>query len=918
MGDNSLIFEDSSNSYLDILPPRTVSEAVKKSKGFKRDLLDKLERIGHKQMLENLKYVDIFKAIRGELRVFDFTEGTTSGMYKDIAGIRDEIGIATELINYDFIGEVLNILMGEYLLQKDKFRFDTVDEVSTNEYIRTQTQLLDEYAQAKFNLELEKRFAQMGVDPNAQMESEEEQQQYLQQLEAEAERLIPSKIREGMRSWKTSAAQWAEKTYSRDEQRFNMDLLESEEVLNHLVTGIAPRHYLIGYDYYEPEAWNPINTFYSKDLGLRFIQDAEYAGRVDYMAVHELIERYGHKLTASQIKKLSESFSGKYLDRSQSSDSTGRSIKELAEKNFLEPTVLPFRGADDYALHLQMQDALDIPMGEKDENLGGGDRWLPEYGFNNTTDYRHAYLLQNRGGLRSDLVQVTEAYVKCYKEIGLLTYRTENGYLDTVEVDENLLGDFLKENEIKKLRNVTFEEAMKNPEEGTIVYTYVPKIYSGLKFKTSTTFVGEDMYFLEPLEFEIRSNSNYYKKQLPVFSYIGESVAEPMMPYQRDFNWVLNQNRNLMEKELGMFFMLDVNFMPSEYLDLTGDSKDQLTSMYNIIKEIGILPVDMSKHNLADKGGVAMNSLSTQNVTYTPQIQRNIELSRYFKQEALSKIGITPQREGTPTSYETATGVMVAQNAGYSKTANIFQRLLYDKVSKIEGHLAVAQYCQLNNKDSNYIFRAGDDELVFLQTIKDDPDFALRQFGVYPVMDASKKRDFERVKEVILSRNTTNADDLALMELLYSDDYLELRQAGEDLRAYNEEITRQAQEHQSEMLDKELEMQREFEKQKIQLEYDKLENRLEHARITGLGRIGANKNVEDPVEDINEAADIALKQKEYEARVSETEQKLTQRYEESRNNFELKLKELQMREKQLAIRERERRTKEYTSEINKN
>lgn len=917
MSDSSLIFNTNTVSYLDVLPPRTISDSVKRGKKFKESLLDALERIGHKQMLENLKYVDIFKAVKGELRVFDFTEGTTTGLYEDIRNIRSEIGMSNELINYDFIGEVLNIISGEYMLQKDKFRFDTIDEVSTNEYIRDQTQMLEEFAKSKFNLELEKKLARMGLDPNAEMNSPEEQEAYIQHLEAEAERLVPSNIRNKMRNWKTMAAQWAEKTYNRDVQRFNLDLLKSEEVMNMLITGIAPRHYHIGYDYYEPETWNPIGTFYSKDLGIRFIQDAEYAGQVTYKAVHEIIERYGHRFSAKRIKELSEIFYGKNVDYGYTGGKTG-SIEDLAKKNFLEPVVQPFKGADEYALHLQMQDYLGVPMGEMDANLGGGDRWLPEVGINPSQQYRYAYLLQSKGGLRDDLVQVTEAYVKCYKEVGILTYRTENGYLDTIEVDENLLSEFIKENGIKKVRDVSFQEAMRNPKENTIVYTYVPKIYQAIKFKTSTTFIGEDIYFLEPLEFEIRSNSNYYRKQLPVFSYIGDSIAEPMLPYQRDFNWVLNQNRNLMEKELGMFFMLDVNFIPSEYLELSDDSKDQLTSIYNTIKEIGILPVDMSKHNLADKGGVQFNSLMSQNVTYTPQIQRNIDLSRYFKQEALSKIGITPQREGAPTSYETATGVTIAQNAGYSKTANIYQALMYDEIGKIEGLLAVAQYCQLNSKDSNYIYRAGDDEIIFLQSIKDDPYFSIRQFGVYPVANMAKKRDFERVKELILSRNTTNADDYALMQLMYSDDYLELQQAALELRRYQEEMARVEADRSEALLDKELELTRAIEEQNLQLEYAKLENRIEYAQITALGRAATNKNIEDPVEDINEAADTILKEKEIDSKERLSEQQLVQRYENSVNNFELKLQELKMKDRQLRLRERERRTKEYTSEINKN
>lgn len=903
-------------SYSDILPPRTVTDSIKKSKSFKIDLLDRLEHIGLRQFSENLRFKDYFKMINGELVYADLLDEDTE-LLNDINVVREELNLSTNLRHYDFIGDAINTVLGEWLLQKDKFRFDTVDEVSSNEYIREQTDKLNQYAQLKFQTELNRKFAERGIDPEQRFESPEEQQQYIQQLEEEANKLIPENIRKEMKNWKTLAAQWAEKTYERDHQRFRMDLLESEEAINKLATGIAPRHYIIGWDYYEPEPWSPINTFYSKDPSLRFIQDAEFAGRVHFMPIHEIIERYGHKLSAKQIEKISESFTGKYVPYSTSNG--GYSIDNLLDNNFVEPVVYPFKGADDYALQLQFQDALGVPLGTTTNESGEEvDRWLPHFYDNHNYTQRYAYHLQNNGTVRSDLIQVTEAYVKCYKKIGILTYRTETGYLDTAEVDENLLDDFIKEHEIKKVKTISIEEAYKNPKENTIVYTYFPVIYSGLKIKSSGTFVGEDIYMLEPLEFQLKDNSNYYKLKLPVFGHIDNGIAEPMRSFQVDYNWLMNQNKNLMEKELGMFFMLDVNFLPSEFMDLTGDSKDILTSMYNTIKEIGILPVDMSKNNLAEKGGVQFNSLMSQNVTFTPQIQRNIELARFYKQEAFSRIGITPQREGAPTNYETATGVRISQNAGYSKTMNVFQSLLYDKQCKIEGHLAVAQYCQLKNKDSNYIFRAGDDELMFLQSIKDDENFGLRQFGIYPVMDASKRREFELLKEVMLQRNTMTADEYSLAELLYSDDYLQLKQAAENLRKYKEAQAERQQQQEQALVQKELEQRERHHNDNIELEYAKLENKLDVERIESIGRLGANDNVTDPVQDVNKAADRALKQQAHDDKTNLEFQRLSQEYQDSMRNFNIKLEELKLKKQKLQQQERDRRTTEFTSIINKN
>lgn len=919
MSSDALYFYDGVGnvSYSDILPPRTVSDSIKESKSFKIDLLDRLEYIGFRQFAENLKYRDYFKMVKGELVYADLMEGDGESL-RDINTVRAELDLPTWLRHYDIIGDACNTILGEWLLQKDKFRFDTADEVTTNEYIREQTDRLQQFAQVKFEIELRKKFAERGIDPDQEFQTPEEQQQYLAQLEQMASEFIPENIKNKMRNWKTLAADWAEKTYERDHQRFKMDLLEAEEGLNKILVGVAPRHYLVGYDYYKPESWNPINTFYSKDPGIKFIQDAEFAGRVHFMPVHEIIERYGHKLTSKQIEKISESFTGKYIPNSTTT--TGNyNLQTLAEKNFLKPVTLPFKGADDYALQLQFQDAFNSPMGTM-ETVDGNvfSRSLPNFDTQLNYTHRYASALSVGQQVRSDVIQVTEAYVKCYKKIGILTYRTDTGYLDTAEVDEDLLKDFIEEYEIKKITNVSLEEAIQNPKENTIVYTYIPKIYSALKIKTSSTFVGEDIYFLEPLKYQIQTgtDSNYYDFKLPVFGHIETGIAELMRPFQVDYNFVMNENKNLMEKELGMFFMLDVNFLPSEFMDLTGDSKDILTEMYNTIKEIGILPIDASKGNLSEKGGVQFNSLMAQNVTFTPQIQRNIQLAQFYKQEAFSRIGITPPREGAPTTYETATGVRMTQNAGYSKTMNIFQNLLYDKQCKIEGHLAIAQYCQLNQKDANYTYRAGDDELIFLQSIKDDENFSLRRFGVYPTMDASKRREFETLKQVILSRNTMNADELALAEIIYSDDYQQLKEAAINLRKYQEAQAERAQQNQQQQTQQLLEQQERHHQEDLQLEYAKLDNKLESQRIEAIGYAGRSESVENPTEDINRAADRAIRQQSVDDKRDLEYEKLRQNYMTQASNVNLRLQELNLRKEQLNQRERERATKELTSIIN--
>ena len=154
------------------------------------------------------------------------------------------------------------------------------------------------------------------------------------------------------------------------------------------------------------------------------------------------------------------------------------------------------------------------------------------------------------------------------------------------------------------------------------------------------------------------------------------------------------------------------------------------------------------------------NPMTYNNATFTDQLTRNLQMAERYKWMAYEKLGITPSSMGNPSQYSTAEGIQVSQNASYAQMYNIDQILMENKRSNIEIHMRVSQYCQLNNKDINYIYMASDNEIEFLQSIKDDPDFDLRQIDVRPTYNAKKNREFHgwglpSVKDAVEKYNGT-------------------------------------------------------------------------------------------------------------------------------------------------------------------
>jgi len=245
------------------LPVQTLLES-QKNKKWKKLTLDRLEQIAENQFVKNMDLNHFYQMIRGELVYSDYM---MSDVTNEILELRAQAEIPVHAKHYDFLGIIVNQIKGEYPNYRDRYRIDTVDETSQNEFIRTKTDEMRTYTQKLFNLELEQKLLSKGIvlDPNKQFNSEEEQQAYMQELEQERAKIIdpPYMQAELSKNFKTVAAEWAEKTLEYDWVRddFNMELDSLQEIEDYILTGRWFRHYHIGYDYYKPERWHPCQNF---------------------------------------------------------------------------------------------------------------------------------------------------------------------------------------------------------------------------------------------------------------------------------------------------------------------------------------------------------------------------------------------------------------------------------------------------------------------------------------------------------------------------------------------------------------------------------------------------------------------------------------------------------------------------------
>lgn len=870
MGENYAYFRGMGyvGNHNSVLPPQAIPKN-KKDEKWEKACLDNLEREGMRQYFQNLPMTDYYKMISGEMVYVDLVDEDKDILYGFVQKTKEDLDLPSYLRHWDLMYPIVSKITGEWALQSDKFRFDTTDEVSTNDYIREKTVKLNKFTEALFKSEMNKLMLLNGIDVSENFQSEEEYNKYQQNLQQIQQDYFPDKVEQDMKkNWKTEAAQWAEKTWERDFERFRMNILESLEARDILLTGKSVRHYRIGYDYYYPEYWHPVETFHSKESSLTRIEDGEFAGRIKYYTVTELMNTYGDILNEKQRISIYKSYFGTDYDEYTYYSSSEKSVSLLGE-GYFERMMVPFKGYSDHKLALEFEQNTGIPLSERTDLATGETHSTYSTPLSNNFINFGASIAQNLRTdiqIRTDTIQTTEVYWKGSKKIGLLSYREISGYLTTVEVDEDLLAEVKEEYKIKNLKKVSLKEYhLLKPEdkENTIVWVDVPIIYKGVKIKCSGLYNSEDIYSVEELPFQIKGEKgNIFDLKLPVCGHVGESLCKKIRPEQITYNYLLNQNQGYLEKEIGAFFVIDVNSLPTEHFNL-GGGDDVLINLRNLAKTTGLLPTDLSRNNLNQNGGGLMfNPMSYQNATFTDQLQRNVQLSERYKWMAYEKLGLTPQAMGSPSQYSTAEGIQVGQQATFAQTYNIDQILLENKRSNVEIHMSIAQYCQLNNKDVNYIYMASDNEIQFLQSIKDDENFALRQIDVRPTYNAKKNREFQQLKQLLIGNNTMGHDAYSLTELVLSDDFLELKEAARRARLYMDKVRQEEYANQQAIEQKKIDERLKMHSDEIAVKMDKNAVAVKVAELGALGRTADNTNQADGAEIIQQNAQLYLKDKE--------------------------------------------------------
>ena len=909
------------------LPPQAIPKKEKTEKWFE-ECLDRLEEIGMQQLNRNVVFNEYYKMLEGNLSYLDFDD--TPEVLRGVVDLRDRLDIPSFVEHFDIIGISARAVQNKYSSIEGKFRVDFFrDDLTVNDYDRELSNRLFHFVQEMFSLELQTLLLQNGIEPKEQFESEEEQQQYMQTLqEAKAMLVTPPEIKSAMDTqWRPVIAEWAKSVIDRDKTRFNIREKYSQYFIDRFLTGRFFNHYRIGYDYYITERWHPRETFISEEENLKHPQHAEYVGNIQYLTPSQFVDRHGHHLTEGEQKKLlNQNTFGK--------GSKSRGKKNINSIDFLfgVPELIPDANYYDRKASLALQETVNAPLetisyfGEDGETRTAP-HWIQDYGFNTGFSFRGNDTRRDIA-VRRDTFPVMTTYWRSWERVGLLYYTTEFGFNTSEWVTEDILEGFLESQGVETLKTMSLHEFNNRLENGTlepnsIVYTYIPKIYKGIKARTSHTSLKKDLYLdAKELEFQIKGDSNVYDVQIPVGGIVTNSIAERQLPYQKSYNYQMNLIRSLTEKEIGTFWLIDIGMLPSEFQGM-GEAREILTNVVEMARDIGLVPVDLNQQSARH---AKPNQMIPQEISFIKQIQQKVEMAEYYKRLALEQVGLSMESINMPSQYATAEGLRMGQSNEEAQLSILFNEMDEARLKDMEIHLAVAQYCEPSGKDITVNYTRKDEEQMLVRQVFQDPNFHLRKIGLLPTKDLEERRDLETFKQYLLSSNTFSNDLSDFATVLFSKSGLEIRNVLEKAKRENQEEVQAQRAHEAEIEETRNEGAKEMRMMEVEYQLEKqekeLKNRLDVARIYAASR--ANDSTGSDVDTAYNEANIKLREKDIDNRNDIALQQMAVSEEDNKTKNEIamlriqkELDELNLKREQLEVRRQEDSTKKFTSIINK-
>jgi hypothetical protein len=463
-------------------------------------------------------------------------------------------------------------------------------------------------------------------------------------------------------------------------------------------------------------------------------------------------------------------------------------------------------------------------------------------------------------------VRVAKIVWKSLRKLGKLTFLDEQG-----QAQETIVDEFYKPN--KELGE-------------TIKWIWVSEWWEGYK-------VANEIYLKiqpRPIQFRKLNNlsicaSGYVGTIYKTNSSVAQSLLDIMKPYQYLYNLIYHKTKEAFAKNIGKVAKMDLAKIPDGW---------QPEKWYYYLKQMNLAVEDSFKE--AKKGaatgklaGNMSGSQNTMDLDMGNYIQQHVQMLEQIRRELDLVTGITPERRGERSSANPGLGVTQENKISSANITEWYFRL-HDNTKKrvYQALLETAKYCLRNgSKTMQYIT----DEMTS-EIYKIDGEIVNEaEYGIVVRDAVEDQKTIDMLRQATeIAMQTGQVDVIQLMDIYSNSSLASIRRKIETSVEQNKEAAQQAAKEEQETL-------KAIEDAKIQLEYDKLElqrYKIDQDNQTKIA-IEQMKSLAfdegDDSVDINNTAEIALKQQEISQKIFLEQQKLNQ-------EREMKQRELQLKEKE--------------------
>ena len=724
-------------------------------------VMDYIEWAGMRQLKRTSgSMLKNFKLANAQIEKSDYIIGESD--YSEVIEplIREDVS-ALELKFYPIIPTIVDVLSNEFSKRYCRITFEMKDEKSANEMLQDKFDDVAKILEAKAEAKQQEEIKKLGIAPDSDQAKE--------MTDPKTIKSLPEIQDFYTKDYRSLYAQWAEHQMQVDNDRFSMPELERQNFRNSLITDREYWHFKMGEDDYNLETWNPAQTFYRKSPNVRYMSDAAWIGMITLMTVPEVVDAYGWMMSQQQL----ETLNSLYPVRGAMYTLAGNS---QASGDFYDPTM-------SYEWNTQ--------------GPGVGMRqFMSAYNSHKTNGDIIKWILDESEDLQDTdsayLVRVSTVYWKTQRMMGHLSRMDESGKLFESIVDESykIVDKPVYNNVVLKEKtkaNLVFGEHIDwfwmNETWGG--YKIGPNIPGFIGMNNPSGFapmyVGMTGGVPGRVKYQFKGNKTVWGCKLPVegrvyndYNTTSKSLVDKLKPYQVGFNMVLNQIQDIQIDELGTIIVFDQRVLPKNSM---GEDwgENNIQKAYLAAKNFSMIPIDTSILNTE----TAIQHLPFQRIDMSQheRIMSKIKQAQWIKEEALSSIGLNPQRMGTPIDKEqTATGIEQAISASYSQTEHYFIQHSDELMPKVhQMRTDLAQFYQSKNPSIRLQYVTKDAEKIMFML--NGNELVGRDINVVCRTRIGMRNILENIKQMLLKDNTTGTTLWDKIRSIKADDMTDLDNA---------------------------------------------------------------------------------------------------------------------------------------------